>query len=72
VRLEPRYGKAIWHMLTNNQPFAPAGAGFLRAARRQLAGLFSVLPTKDAYWKRRRQQRRRSAVTGPPVRGTFV
>ena len=26
---------------------------FLRAARRQLAGLFSVLPTQDAYWKRR-------------------
>src|ERR687894_2437464 len=26
---------------------------FLRAARRQLAGLFPVLPTQDAYWKRR-------------------
>src|SRR5215207_8362207 len=26
---------------------------FLRAARRQLGGLFSVLPTQDAYWKRR-------------------
>jgi hypothetical protein len=26
---------------------------FLRAARSQLAGLFSVLPAQDAYWKRR-------------------
>lgn len=26
---------------------------FLRAARRQLAGLFPVLPTQDAFWKRR-------------------
>jgi hypothetical protein len=26
---------------------------FLRAAGRQLAGLFPVLPTQDAYWKRR-------------------
>ena len=26
---------------------------FLRAARRRLAGLFPVLPTQDAYWKRR-------------------
>jgi hypothetical protein len=26
---------------------------FLRAARRQLAGLFAVLATQDAYWKRR-------------------
>src|SRR5215203_1427941 len=26
---------------------------FLRAARRQLGGLFSVLPSQDAYWKRR-------------------
>jgi hypothetical protein len=26
---------------------------FLRTARRQLAGLFPVLPTQDAFWKRR-------------------
>jgi hypothetical protein len=26
---------------------------FLRAARRQLAGLFPLLPTQDAFWKRR-------------------
>src|SRR5215213_10739967 len=26
---------------------------FLRSARRQLAGLFPVLPTQDAFWKRR-------------------
>ena len=26
---------------------------FLRAARRQLGGLFPVLPTQDAFWKRR-------------------
>ena len=26
---------------------------FLRSARRQLVGLFPVLPTQDAYWKRR-------------------
>jgi hypothetical protein len=26
---------------------------FLRAARRQLAGLFPLLPSQDAYWKRR-------------------
>jgi hypothetical protein len=26
---------------------------FLRAAKRQLAGLFPVLPTQDAFWKRR-------------------
>jgi hypothetical protein len=26
---------------------------FLRAARRQLAGLFPTLPTQDAFWKRR-------------------
>ena len=26
--------EAIWHMLTRNQPFAPAGARFRRAARR--------------------------------------
>src|SRR3954452_9242190 len=26
---------------------------FLRAARRQLAGLFAVLPSQDAFWKRR-------------------
>jgi hypothetical protein len=26
---------------------------FLRAAKRQLEGLFSVLPTQDAFWKRR-------------------
>jgi hypothetical protein len=26
---------------------------FLRAARRQLSGLFPVLPTQDAFWKRR-------------------
>jgi hypothetical protein len=26
---------------------------FLRAARRQLVGLFPVLPTQDAFWKRR-------------------
>jgi hypothetical protein len=26
---------------------------FLRAARCQLAGLFAVLPSQDAYWKRR-------------------
>src|ERR687890_2199298 len=26
---------------------------FLRAARRQLTGLFPLLPTQDAFWKRR-------------------
>jgi len=26
---------------------------FLRAAKRQLAGLFPALPTQDAFWKRR-------------------
>ena len=26
VEIARRDAKAIWHMLTNNQPFAPAGA----------------------------------------------
>ena len=32
VDLARRLAEAIWHMLTRNQPFAPAGAGFRLAA----------------------------------------
>jgi transposase len=34
IELSPRLTEAIWHMLTRNQPSAPAGAGFCLAARR--------------------------------------
>ena len=32
IELSRRLTEAIWHMLTRNQPFAPAGAGFRLAA----------------------------------------
>ena len=32
VDIARRLAEAIWHMLTRNQPFAPAGAGFRLAA----------------------------------------
>jgi hypothetical protein len=52
VRLELRYGKAIWHMLTKNQPFAPAGAGFFGPLDASLPGSFRccrpVTPTGSA------------------------
>ncbi len=32
VDIARRLAEAIWHMLTNNQPFAPAGAPFRLAA----------------------------------------
>jgi transposase len=32
IELSRRLTEAIWHMLTPNQPFAPAGAGFRLAA----------------------------------------
>jgi hypothetical protein len=32
IDLARRLTEAIWHMLTNNQPFAPAGAPFRLAA----------------------------------------
>jgi hypothetical protein len=34
IDLARRLTEAIWHMLTRNQPFAPAGARFRLAARR--------------------------------------
>ena len=32
IELSRTLTEAIWHMLTRNQPFAPAGAGFRLAA----------------------------------------
>ena len=32
IELSRKLTEAIWHMLTRNQPFAPAGAGFRLAA----------------------------------------
>jgi hypothetical protein len=32
IELSCKLTEAIWHMLTRNQPFAPAGAGFRLAA----------------------------------------
>ena len=32
IDLSRKLTEAIWHMLTRNQPFAPAGAGFRLAA----------------------------------------
>jgi transposase len=29
IELSRKLTEAIWHMLTRNQPFAPAGAGFV-------------------------------------------
>ena len=34
IELSRKLTEAIWHMLTRNEPFAPAGAGFRLAARR--------------------------------------
>jgi hypothetical protein len=32
IELSRKLTESIWHMLTRNQPFAPAGAGFRLAA----------------------------------------
>jgi hypothetical protein len=50
IELSRKLTEAIWHMLTRNQPFAPAGAGFRLAlgVERVLAGVHGGLEQAPA------------------------